>query len=447
MNFEEIKSIVKDAAQKVGISEYDIYYSVSKDMSTEALGNEIDSFSASEHIGLCFRCIRDGKFGYASSECIDESEIRGLVERAYENALFIESDDEAVIFKGSENYRKVENKTLEFPSAEAMKEKALELQRMTYEADDRVTQGTQCAVSAADNSVFMYNSYGLSLERRISAYTGVVSAVVKDRDESTDDYDVCVGDNFEVGKQLPKEVVASAISKLGAAPLDSGSYNVVISGKQMSVLLATFAGAFSAKNAELGLSLLAGKENEKIASDIITITDDPFADILVGKSAFDAEGVATSTKKVVENGVLKTLLYDIATAKKAGRETTANAKKYGYSSPISIGHYYLSVEAGKNSFDELLSMAQNGVYVTELKGLHAGANEVTGDFSIESAGFIIEDGKIGKAVKSFTIAGNFYDLLKSVKALSNKVSQSSPPICSGVGSPDMLFENMSIAGK
>ena len=92
-------------------------------------------------------------------------------------------------------------------------------------------------------------------------------------------------------------------------------------------------------------------------------------------------------------------------------------------------------------------MAQNGVYVTELKGLHAGANEVTGDFSRESAGFIIEDGKIGKAVKSFTIAGTCYDLLKSVKALSNKVSQSSPPICSGVGSPDMLFENMSIAGK
>jgi PmbA protein len=129
------------------------------------------------------------------------------------------------------------------------------------------------------------------------------------------------------------------------------------------------------------------------------------------------------------------------------KKPTANASKAGYASAILISPYYFGIEAGDSSFEELLAEAESGVYVTELKGLHAGANAVTGDFSIESAGFRIEKGKLAGPVKSFTIAGNFYELLKNIEKLSNEVTVGVPGVFHAVGAPDVLLKNVSIAGK
>ena len=88
----------------------------------------------------------------------------------------------------------------------------------------------------------------------------------------------------------------------------------------------------------------------------------------------------------------------------------------------------------------------DGIYVTELKGLHAGANAVTGDFSIESAGFLVENGKKTKAVKGFTVAGNFFDMLKNIEAVSDNVKFGIPSGFTVYGSPDVLLGEMSVAG-
>ena len=92
-------------------------------------------------------------------------------------------------------------------------------------------------------------------------------------------------------------------------------------------------------------------------------------------------------------------------------------------------------------------MADGGIYITEIKGLHAGANAVTGDFSLESEGFLIEGGKLGRAVKSFTVAGNFYELLMQISAISDKLECGVQTGFSGFGSADVLVKRMSVAGK
>ena len=177
----------------------------------------------------------------------------------------------------------------------------------------------------------------------------------------------------------------------------------------MKAILSTFLSAFYAENAQKGLSLLKGKTGEVIAADCITITDTPFFASNPMKIAFDGEGVPTKEKNVIENGVLKTLLYNLTSAEKDGVETTGNASR----SAASIGTraYSFYINPGQMTRDELFAAADNGIYVTEMKGFHAGANAVTGDFSIESAGFLIENGKIGAPIKSFTVAGNFFELL------------------------------------
>ena len=229
--------------------------------------------------------------------------------------------------------------------------------------------------------------------------------------------------------------------------VESGKYNVVLDPKQMRTILSVYSSAFSAKMAQMGMSLLAGKEGEKIASDIVTITDDPMREGVSIQTNFDAEGVAAFRKAVVEGGVLKTLLHNRETAANQGVESTGNASKGGYASPVAISPYAFCLEAGDKTEEELLNLAGNGIYITELKGLHAGANPITGDFSLESAGFKIENGKLTDAVKSFTIAGNFFELIKNISALSDKVEVAVTGGFTTFGAPAVLIPDMSVAGK
>ena len=89
----------------------------------------------------------------------------------------------------------------------------------------------------------------------------------------------------------------------------------------------------------------------------------------------------------------------------------------------------------------------DGIYVTELKGMHAGASAVTGDFSLESAGYIVKDGKKQAYAKGFTVAGNFFEMLKSIEDMANDVHFGIPGGFTVFGAPDVLISEMSVAGK
>ena len=191
--------------------------------------------------------------------------------------------------------------------------------------------------------------------------------------------------------------------------------------------------------------MLAGKEGEKVAADCLTLIDDPFYAKNTMQMPFDGEGVATVEKKLIENGVLKTLLYDLTYAKKAGKTPTGNAAR-GIADPVSISPYCLRIAPGALTEEALLQKLGNGIYINELKGLHAGADAVTGDFSIESAGFLVENGKRTRPVHSFTVAGNFFDLLRAIDGVADNVEMALPAV-SCTAAPDLLVRGLSVAGE
>ena len=447
MNFELLKDALVEAASRQGISEYEIYAQVGESISAETLQDEISSFSSGVGGGICFRCIVDGKMGYASSEESDPSAMEALVERACSNARCIDSDDEVFIFSGSDHYDRVDNGALKLTDAQTVRENALRLQRAVYAENDKVTDGTQTSVFSETVSVHLYNSYGLSLSNRVGVSCAYANAVVRDGEEAQENFELAVGEDYAAFAHLPAAAVNGALEKIGADSVASGTYDVLFSGKQFRAFLSAFSAVFSAKKAQLGLSLLAGKEGERIAADCITLVDDPMREGTSMKTPFDGEGVATSCKNVIEKGVLKTLLYDLTTAKKAGRASTGNGQKGGYSSPVSIAPYSFGILPGKESEEELFGAIGNGIYITECKGFHAGANAVTGDFSIESAGFMIRDGKRAEPIKSFTVAGNFFDLLKRIERIGDCVDWGIPGGFTVYGSPAVLVRGMGVAGK
>ena len=354
--------------------------------------------------------------------------------------------EDVVIFEGSDEYAKVETGDIKLVDAVTIRDIALRLQKETYAQSDKVADGTQSVAMSSVGEVRLYNSHGLSLSNRTGMSGAYAAAVVRDGEEAQEAFDFAVGKTFDEVKETSAVAVRKALDKMGASVAPSGKYNIVFDGKQFRQFLAVFSSAFSAKSAQLGLSLLAGKEGQEIAAPFVNIIDDPMREDSPIKTPFDGEGVATARRAIVENGVLKTMLYDLTTAKKAGVTSTGNGQKGSYAAPVSIAPYNFGLMAGECDLDTLLSMAGEGIYITECKGFHAGANAVTGDFSIESAGFMIRDGKLGEPVKSFTIAGNFFELIKNIDTLGNEVHWGIPSRTT-FGSPDVLVRNMSVAGK
>ncbi len=438
MNFELLKQAICKAAEEAGIDRYEINADTFESIGAETLKDEISAFSSSVGGKISFRCIVDGRAGEAGTEASEPDAMAELVHSAISNARCIDSADEPILFCGSERYEKIDNGACVLADAKTVQDEAQALQRALYAQSDKVTDGTESSVFSEVRTNYLYNSYGLSLSDRVGTFGAYACAVVRDGEESQDHYEsACEGFDREA---LAKKAVTGALDKVGAGTVPSGSYDVLFSGKQFRSFLSAFSSAFSAKQAQLGLSLLAGKEGERIASEIVTVTDDPMREGSTMKRSYDGEGVATYRKNLVEGGVLKTLLHSLLTAKKAGVESTGNGLRGGNVSP-----YNLSIAAGTDSEEALLAAVGEGIYITECKGFHAGANAVTGDFSIESAGFRIRGGKRAEPIRSFTVAGNFFELLKRIDRLGDTVEWGIPAT-RAFGSPAVLVRGMKIAG-
>lgn len=442
MNTESIKNAVAQAAKACGAESYEINITTEESASAEAMKKEISTVSYNRSSKMHIRCVVGGKSGYATSELVTPEAAAEAVEVACGNALCVDEPDEMPLFAGSESYREVHDVVPELPSAEEMKAMALELQELTYAASDKIVDGSQSQVSGARESHVMMNSEGLDLRYDSGLVYRVAMAAVKDArdgaEDAADDYSIAEVSK-ETAAETVKDAVEGALNNLWADSVDSGKYNIIIDAATMRSLLGVYSTVFSARSAYMKTTLLAGKEGEVVASEKFTLMDDPFHPDKLGHCPFDGEGVATYTKPVVEKGVLKTLLYNRMYAKLMGKETTGNARD-----AKNIGPTGLYLAAGDLSEEALLERLGNGLYITSLQGLHAGANTQSGDFSLQAKGFLVENGKKTRPVKNFTIADNFFNLIKKVDALGDKVKFS---ITSSVGAPDVLFTDVSASGK
>ncbi len=448
MDFQSFKKAVFDAADKKGLTEYELYYQTAESTSAGAFGHEINNFSASMDGGVCFRCIAEGKMGYASTEDLSPEQAESLVEKAYENAKVLESEEPVFLNAGGLEYATLSLSPYPLPSAQELIGTVLATQEKLYDADPAVIDG--CSVQGISEAMELAicNSKGLDLYYRNHAAGLVVGALVEEKGEKVNDHQIKLAElNTIDADALVSKAVATAKGKLGGDVAPTGVYPVVFDPEAMSSLLQVFSSVFSAEAVQKGLSQLANKENQIIASEAVTLMDDPFHKDNPMPIHFDAEGSPTYCKAVIEKGVLKTLLYNLKTANQAGKKTTGNASKAGYSASVGTRPFTMYLQGGDLTEEALLEKAGNGVYINSLSGLHAGANPISGDFSLQSAGFLIENGKKTTPVKSFTVAGNFYDLLKKITAVANNTCLPMALDMTTFGAPSTLVENLSVAGK
>ena len=448
MNFNEFKELVIAECKALGIAEYELYYQAGSSTSVDTFQHSINEFTSSYSGGLCFRCIVNGKMGYASTENLSASQAKAVVAKAVDNAVNLEAEEAVFLGEGGQEYEPLEDKSYALPTTEELIAKVLETTEKLYAADPMAVDGCQTQGIIETSEVAIYNSKGLDLHRTSNASGLVAVGVVSNGKEMSNDYQIKLGKLDEIDVDaLVKKAVDGAKEKLGGEVAPTGQYPVIFSTEAMCSLLGVYSSIFNSEAAQKGLSKLAGKEGEVIAAPCVTLVDDPFHCDNPEPMNFDAEGSPTHKKAVIENGVLNTLLYNLKTAAVAGKKTTGNASKAGYDAAVGIRPFTMYLQGGDMTEEELLQKAGNGVYITSLGGLHAGADAISGDFSLQSSGYMIENGVKTRYVKSFTVAGNFYELLKNIAALANNCRLPRAMGSTTFGAPSVLVEGLSVAGK
>lgn len=442
------------------MSKYDIYFTKAKEAGIEALElsiykskkfsfglfrNEIDSYNIADSIVLVARGLYNGKFGYATSEKIDKNTPDYIIKHIKENASLITNSDKQFIFKGSEKYHKknIFNKKLSLLSNEEKIKRIKDIDKKVKDSHPYIRE-VESGYEEVEEETLMLNSYGLKLNHKTNyalIYSSAVATNEKEETKNGYEYKLLEDfDSFDV-KEFVEKVKEKTISQFGSEPCASQNYKTVLSSDAFSSLLGAYLSNLSSEEVQKNTSLLKGKLNEKVASKKLTVYEKPLKKNVFFRY-FDDEGVATQDKTLIKNGILQTYLYNLATAYKDNVTSTGNGYKGG-GGKISISMVNIEVKKGKLSEEELFKKVNDGIYITEISGLHAGLNSQSGNFSLLSQGFMIKNGKKDKPVSLITIAGNLFDLFNDIEEVGNNLEQH----LNSFLVPSVIIKSLAISGK
>ncbi len=433
-----------EKASLKGIDEFEIYFLSNLNTSIKIYQGKIENFSNNQNQGISFRGMVDGKMGYSYSESMEDEDIDFLINEVIENASCIESLDKQFIYGEKTNY----TDTITYSSAienldtDLVKDFLIKMEEYALSIDERVKKVNFCSFAMGSGENIIKNSKGLELHSKENICYTYISVIAEENGI------IKTGSHFQLGrdfskfdyKELSEVAVKRALNKFGTIALTEVPKTCVIENLAFSSLLGAMSNIFSAEAIQKNISKLKGKLNESVASSIVTLVDDPFLKDGLANSSFDDEGVPTSYKEIIQEGVLKTYLYNLKTAYKDGVSSTGNGVKGSYKGTVGISSFNLYIKPSDKSFDKVIENIKEGIFITDFAGLHSGLNTISGDFSLAGEGFYIKDGKIDKPLNQITISGNFFELLKNIKDIANDIKFS----FSSVGSPSIMVEGLKV---
>jgi PmbA protein len=238
------------------------------------------------------------------------------------------------------------------------------------------------------------------------------------------------GEEDALEKLKMDEVVQVAgetlVAHLHPIKISSGQYPVVFSGQAFLDVLGSFGNLFSAQNIIDKQSLHTRESlGQAIASDLLSISDDPFHPLSIAPALFDGEGTAVRKTTLVEKGILKGLWHHSVTAKSFATQSTGHAR---VGAKMTVGPWFYNVASGAG----LGKIAEDCIWVEDVEALHAGVNALQGSFSLPFKGFRIQNGK-KVSLEGVTVAGDIQTLLKTIVAIDTQQERTSGGVCPAIG--------------
>ncbi len=275
------------------------------------------------------------------------------------------------------------------------------------------------SVSRFSASAAMVAGTGTSMERDYEARSTV--------------HESDLPDSAEIGRLAGERTVR----RLGPRQAKSGKAPIVVDRRVAGGILGSMMGAINGAAVARKTSFLRDQMGKQIASQAITIRDNPLRARGLASRPFDGEGMANVELVPVEEGILKDWLLDWASARELGLQSNFRATRGG--GGISPSTTNCHIEPGSQTAEELIKSVGDGLYLTETIG--HGVNMVTGDYSKGASGFWIENGEIAYPVAEITIAGNLKDMFLNMTPANDLEFRGT------VNAPTLLIEGMTIGGK
>ncbi len=431
------------AAKKAGIQPFEARIETSGKLSVATFNTEVENYTVAETATLKVRGLIDGKCGVFTSDRVDEGVVDTAIAALKESAKYGNPVDPDFFVDGKTyKYEKLElfDEKLAALPAQAFIALATSVSEKTLKRDARI-ESVNVQVEYEYGSLRMANSNGLDVSHRnnLVFVFGSVKAADGDEVESGEYYEF-VGDTDKFDADaFAAKLADDAVNAFGGSSVDSGKYKVVYSPDCVAALMSAVKNGFSAFNAENHLSLLEGKLGQKVFSPLLTVEQTPIGD---GPfcSPFDDEGVPCGNGLLIDKGVPTDYVYDLATAKRAGKKSTGNGSLVGGNIRPAIGS--MTVRCGGKSLEELFEHIGDGLYLTSLAGIGTGLNPQSGAYSLQSSGFAIKNGKIDRPVSLVTVAGNIMTDFADVTAVGSDAKQT----YYGINTPSLAIGSLSVSG-
>lgn len=239
-------------------------------------------------------------------------------------------------------------------------------------------------------------------------------------------------------EEIGERAAARTLARAGARKPPTGAYPVLYDERISSALIGHLLAAVSGAAIARGSSWLRDGLGTSVLPDGIDLIEDPLRPRISGSRPFDGEGLPTARRAIVSGGVLQGWTLDLATGRKLGLPSTANAAR-GTSGPPSPSITNVSLTQGHRSAAELAADMGTGLWVTSMIG--SSINPTTGDYSRGASGFWVENGEIAYPVNECTIAGNLHDMLRTLVPGNDARPHLSRVV------PSLLVEGLTIAGE
>ncbi|MDG1470277.1 MAG: TldD/PmbA family protein [Ascidiaceihabitans sp.] len=237
--------------------------------------------------------------------------------------------------------------------------------------------------------------------------------------------------------EIGTEAATRALARMDARKPPTGSYPVLFDERVSSTLIGHLLAAISGAAVARGASWLRDAMGEQILPDHLSLIEDPHRPRTGASRPFDAEGLPTANRTVIDNGTLTGWTLDLANARKLGMQSTGNAARGTSSGPMP-SVWNVGLTSGTASHADLVRDMGTGLLVTSMIGSTINPN--TGDYSRGAAGLWVENGEITHAVNECTIAGNLRDMLREIVPANDARTHLSRVV------PSLLIPGMTLAG-
>ncbi len=432
------------AAKEAGVEKLNFYFEEKLSRDLSVYQGQLEHMQRSEVNQVFIEGLVDGKCASVFLENTDEALIPEHIQTLKDNAGLWDKTFIPYELSGLEQVPFVD---YHFSDLNETVDAMCRAEQAAYETDNRIAPGVQVHVQETGQRFTLANEKGQIATDVILGGRAGIHLVARE------------GELVQPGgkgkpfhgvmpdlESLAREAAEGAVSRLGAGSYPTGSYGVVLDARVTGELLDAFMPALFAGNVRSRMSVLAGHLGEKIVGENISILEDPHMPGGFCTRNFDDEGVRTQSKSIIHRGILNCWLYNLQSAADEQVISGGNGFKTHFNEAVSTGYTNVYIPGGEFSRDELIGQMGCGLLITGVSGVFAGARPNSGDFSLISTGYRVENGKIGRAVNQITIAGNFFDMLNHVLAVGND-EYWMIAANGNVRTPSLYVKSLTISGK